>query len=632
MSETFICPSCQIVTSISDFENHYWNVCSGKLIVHQCLIENCMQLFTTHQALLEHGKEAHPDLIFFEEAYVMVDEQIANSLRQEIWNKSAKIVPIKFQLEEFLEPFVNEDENNNLNYVDNFFLVNKETYSKYPPISAIQEKSSDEQIHHQILSLVREVDSCCPEIEADESKIAESKNSVSENIEKNPVTNSVGQNFKSYNDCSSSRMVIPNKIETGLLPEIKDENLSNGRVHHQVDSSYPEIKIESEIVEIRNCESENTEKTVITNPDGQNVKSYVSNENNFSSSTMDISNKIETGISTEIKDEDLSKVDSLCPEITTDDSEITEIKKCETVNPDGQNLGICVKNENDCSSSPMIISDEIEIKSEDKSNLKEDNVLKACPIDKRHEKIFVCSYEGCKITFAKKSSKCRHEVRVHNLPIRCSYENCGELVRADGFRDHLNQVHDKLKREIQQNFFKRYETRSRNEKQEPKNTHDKTDQKISRQKTRKFSCSHEKCSAVFTEKYRLTKHLKTVHQPASKCPYENCNSFFKPKNLKRHVNDLHKKVEECQICKKWILSRSFQKHRKICNKSEILLKLYLCPHEGCDASFKIKNHRNRHLKRVHVLPIKCTYKNCSAVMKPCSLSRHIKNCHKKMKK
>lgn len=86
MSKIFLCPYCQSKTLISDFENHYLNVCSGKSIIHQCQIGNCMQLFTTLDALHQHGKDAHSDTNFFDEAYVVVNAQLANSLCYEISN------------------------------------------------------------------------------------------------------------------------------------------------------------------------------------------------------------------------------------------------------------------------------------------------------------------------------------------------------------------------------------------------------------------------------------------------------------------------------------------------------------------------------------------------------------------
>lgn len=88
MLESIVCEICQSEVLLSDFENHYLNVCSGELIIHQCQIEDCMQLFGTLEDLYQHGKEVHPDTTFFEEVYVVVNEEIANSLCHEIANTS----------------------------------------------------------------------------------------------------------------------------------------------------------------------------------------------------------------------------------------------------------------------------------------------------------------------------------------------------------------------------------------------------------------------------------------------------------------------------------------------------------------------------------------------------------------
>lgn len=90
MPETVLCPNCRSAILISDFENHFWNACSGKY-VFQCQIGNCLQFFTTLEALYQHGREIHPKTDFFEETYVIVNQEIANSLCREISNSSAEI-------------------------------------------------------------------------------------------------------------------------------------------------------------------------------------------------------------------------------------------------------------------------------------------------------------------------------------------------------------------------------------------------------------------------------------------------------------------------------------------------------------------------------------------------------------
>lgn len=89
MSKSFICPSCHSEVFIADFQNHYWNECSGE-VLHQCQIDWCMQLLPTCRAMYEHAREVHPDISFYEKAYVMVSDEVASALRNEFFEAPAQ--------------------------------------------------------------------------------------------------------------------------------------------------------------------------------------------------------------------------------------------------------------------------------------------------------------------------------------------------------------------------------------------------------------------------------------------------------------------------------------------------------------------------------------------------------------
>lgn len=174
-----------------------------------------------------------------------------------------------------------------------------------------------------------------------------------------------------------------------------------------------------------------------------------------------------------------------------------------------------------------------------------DSHLKKC-LDKRFRP-FQCTYENCKSTFTTKDHKRRHENTVHKLPVKCPYENCDINLKPFSLKGHVERFHSNEKRV---DLF-----------------HEKCDKSVELEKV--FSCLHENCGAIFATNRRLLQHMRYVHQPPKKCPYEWCNIFVKPMNLRQHIIGVHEKLEKlCQRCNKWIMITNFYSHIKICNKTE----------------------------------------------------------------
>lgn len=114
MSKSFVCEGCQsqVPLQISDFGNHYFTSCSEE-IFHQCQIEDCMQCFISRDDLYEHGREVHPNINFYEETFVILNEDIANAFCLE-----NSITPLEHEPNDFqIKPY-QPHENPTLNKSD----------------------------------------------------------------------------------------------------------------------------------------------------------------------------------------------------------------------------------------------------------------------------------------------------------------------------------------------------------------------------------------------------------------------------------------------------------------------------------------------------------------------------------
>ena len=67
-------------------------------------------------------------------------------------------------------------------------------------------------------------------------------------------------------------------------------------------------------------------------------------------------------------------------------------------------------------------------------------------------------------------------------------------------------------------------------------------------KLQKCDACEKRCS----DKYDLTRHVKTVHEgkkgQSKECPF--CHAYFQPKYLKKHISTVHEKQKkyDCDIC------------------------------------------------------------------------------------
>lgn len=144
---------------------------------------------------------------------------------------------------------------------------------------------------------------------------------------------------------------------------------------------------------------------------------------------------------------------------------------------------------------------------------------------------------------------------------------------------------------------------------------------------KRFPCTVEDCRAVFHTAANLTRHEKAVHSDPIKCPFTDCNSFLKPKNLKVHIRQVHEKNKpKCELCGKRFALSLIYAHRKAC-KRDANDKLYRCLCEGCPKAFATTKDRNSHQSRVHRSRIPCPVNECNSILRPVQIPRHIKSRH-----
>lgn len=152
----------------------------------------------------------------------------------------------------------------------------------------------------------------------------------------------------------------------------------------------------------------------------------------------------------------------------------------------------------------------------------------------KKEKIYQCDFKDCNAFLSSHGNKQRHELFVHQPPVKCPFENCNKLVKPGGLSRHIQRVHSGIKQTIEKNFL----------------------------------CPHENCDIAFATQGCRRKHIRSVHQSPIKCPYHDCNAAVKPASLKRHILGLHGKVKkQCGHCNKSISIYTFYNHIKKCGKN-----------------------------------------------------------------
>lgn len=451
MSDTFLCPNCQSMTLISDFENHYWNMCTEESIIHQCQIGSCMQFFLTNKALQKHGREEHSDTNFFEEAYVVVNEQVANALYQEILDTPNETRSGHFQPEDDIVGSITDDailqeynlpqssmETNNSDFEKELGFPAATQVDHFGSLTRIKSKNKDTHYSHT----------------------AEDFQNPKEIIPKK--SNRLKKPTKFYCDLQDSNNTNSQKAKPSK--NLKTENVQN----------LPEDKISDELQT-----SSNTKLPIQNSEDVQNGVQVTCRNCRRKICYSSLNEHIQT----------------------------------------------CIKNED--------------------------------------MNQFPCGYKDCKATFSSKFLRKRHRRFFHKKADYRSTEN-------------------------------------------------------------KFSCLNEKCGAIFATRQYLHDHIKNVHQPAVKCPYQNCNRFVKPAGLNKHFKNCHEKIKKCMNCKDWIRIDDFQGHRKNCEKSK---KKFSCPFDGCTAYFTSKTQRQQHLNVSHLSRVKCNHKGCGIFVNPQNLPVHFNAVH-----
>jgi len=141
-----------------------------------------------------------------------------------------------------------------------------------------------------------------------------------------------------------------------------------------------------------------------------------------------------------------------------------------------------------------------------------------------------------------------------------------------------------------------------------------------------FNC--EICSAQFTQKGNLTKHINTVHLNLKPFQCDECDySCARGSDLKTHVDSVHKKIRfHCSFdgCdKSFSATSTLSKHLKL-HEGQV----NLC--DQCGKTFTTKAHLNVHKKQVHSdsRPFQCTIDGCDKAFKvKHNLTAHLKQVH-----
>ncbi|XP_037044361.1 transcription factor grauzone-like isoform X1 [Bradysia coprophila] len=143
----------------------------------------------------------------------------------------------------------------------------------------------------------------------------------------------------------------------------------------------------------------------------------------------------------------------------------------------------------------------------------------------------------------------------------------------------------------------------------------------------KFPC--ERCDIIFPTRYKLTRHLKTVHGPPINNICEACGRSFKSKNdLKYHIELEHSTTPlpkaQCYICGTWVKHQRYLRHHlkmhqevQEAQKGKVL-NCPICKKKVQSKRLLAVHIRNAHGERKH----QCTY--CEKAFKtPKNLKEHI---------
>lgn len=138
-----------------------------------------------------------------------------------------------------------------------------------------------------------------------------------------------------------------------------------------------------------------------------------------------------------------------------------------------------------------------------------------------------------------------------------------------------------------------------------------------------IECKDKNCQKLFKSKHYMAIHFKNMH-----CRSQDGRVVKKPRTKPLSENFLlvHSQLKvTCENCKKEIVQKHLQRHKKTC----ILVKedKFLCTEPGCNKYFSNVKCRRNHLYKVHLPLVPCPRKDCDVVIKPASLPRHIRHVH-----
>lgn len=243
--------------------------------------------------------------------------------------------------------------------------------------------------------------------------------------------------------------------------------------------------------------------------------------------------------------------------------------------------------------------------------------LERCTSDGKRK--YSCSINNCKSAFLTNNALRTHILSTHKAPIRCPHPNCDANLKPACLNRHIRTVHNKVKK-LCDNCGKQIAYRGFRDHKE----------RCTSDGVKKYPCSIEDCESLFATKLQVRSHVTTVHKSLIKCPILECDKFIKPCSLKSHMKGIHDKpMQPCSNCGLLIKNSYFSEHFEKCTSGGI--RKHVCSIENCESSFFTKSQLRMHVSLTHVSTIKCPYKHCDSILKPVSLSAHMKSIHEKKK-